>query len=188
MVEVPDGELEVTVTEDGLKLVFGGQAFADAEDVAVGMAEVHFADVPGFVGGRHGDIETGEDAGLVDSVNVFDPDGHPDAFVLRIVVLAGKSSSVGTFAAAALRSETEKDFAFAGADGAKGGRSAPVPTFFPAPFFKPGERSGKIGDIENGSERFDVHGGRIGERNNEVKEEEVRKSRLQGTGGEFHIG
>jgi hypothetical protein len=32
------------------------EAFADAQDVAVGVADVHFADVPRFVGGRHGRI------------------------------------------------------------------------------------------------------------------------------------
>jgi len=50
----PDGRIsEIRRSRIGLSRF---EAFADAEDVAVGVAEVHFADVPRFVDGRHGHI------------------------------------------------------------------------------------------------------------------------------------
>ena len=49
-------------------------AAADAEDVAVRMANVHFADVPGHIGGRERDVEARGDAGAVNGVHVIDED------------------------------------------------------------------------------------------------------------------
>src|SRR5579863_9047588 len=85
------------------------EALAYTKDVAVGMAEVHFADAPGLVGWWHSDVEAGGEAFLVDGVHVIDPDRHPDAFVERVVNVAGEGGRVGTFAAAALCALAEKD-------------------------------------------------------------------------------
>jgi len=54
---------------------------ADAEDVAVGVADVHFADIPFHVGRWKGHIESLVQTTLVDGVNVVDPDRHPDALI-----------------------------------------------------------------------------------------------------------
>ena len=45
-----------SIRQDNL-LLLAVDAFADAEDVAVGVADVEFADLPGFVGGRHCDLD-----------------------------------------------------------------------------------------------------------------------------------
>src|SRR5262245_6242873 len=58
------------------------QPSADAEHVAVRMAEVQFADAPGFVGRRESDDEAlCERAGVkgVDFGGTLDPPAHPDA-------------------------------------------------------------------------------------------------------------
>src|SRR5262245_47167153 len=80
--------------------------FADPEDMTVGVADVHFADVPRFVGRRHCDLDIFFNTVLVNSVDVFDPDRHPTSFV---VVVGGKCFSVRAFAASALSALAEKD-------------------------------------------------------------------------------
>jgi hypothetical protein len=49
-------------------------ALADAQDVAVGVADVHLANVPRLVLGWAGDLQAVAEAGLVDLIDVVDPD------------------------------------------------------------------------------------------------------------------
>ena len=75
---------------------------ADAEHVAVGVADVEFAHAPWLVCRGMGDLEAVGDAALVDGVDVVDPDRHPHAFVGGLVAVGAEGRVVGAFAAAAL--------------------------------------------------------------------------------------
>ena len=54
-------------------------ALADAQDVAVGVADVHLADVPRLILRGAGDLQAVAEAGGVDGVDVVDPDLQPGA-------------------------------------------------------------------------------------------------------------
>ena len=110
--EVPDGELEVTVTEDGLKLVFGGQAFADAEDVAFRVAEVHLANVPRHICWWERNLQPCGNAVPMHLVDIVDPHRHPHALVACFVVVHLECGRIGTPAAASLRALAEKNAGF----------------------------------------------------------------------------
>jgi len=89
------------------------RGLADAEDVAVWMADVHFSDVPRHVGWRKGDVESGGVAGFVDLVNIVHEDGHPDALIPRFVTVWSKGGGVHALSTAALGSMAKENFAFA---------------------------------------------------------------------------
>jgi len=134
------------------------QAFADAEDVAVGMADVHLTDIPRHVGWRKGHLETRGQAVLVNPVDILNPNAHPHAFVAGLVTIGSKSRPIGSLPTATLRSLAEKYFKWAGTDGAESGWVAPVPAFLPTEFFEPSKARVDIADTENGSDMFGVHG------------------------------
>src|SRR6202049_3908652 len=131
-------------------LLFGLESAADPEHVAIGMAKVHLANVPRHIGGRKCDLQPGSDAMLVHLVHVVHPDRHPDALVALFVSVLLKRSGVGAAAAAALRALTEKDASFrTRSNRAKRGRRSPVPQFLPSPLFKPGDRAGDVGHVQD---------------------------------------
>src|SRR5436309_478082 len=126
--------------------------------MAVRVAEVHLADVPGHVGWRKSDIQASGRALPVNLVNVVHPDRHPRAFVGRLVSVRSKRGSVRPLASTALASLAKKDLALAGANRAESRRRAPVPAFFPAPFLEPGEAGDDVGDVQDRSNGLRVHG------------------------------
>src|SRR5579863_6947826 len=108
------------------------ETLADAEDVAIGMSEVHFADVPGHVGGREGDVDTGRDTVVVNCVDVMDPDREPYAFVGGFVAVWPEGGFICTSTPAALGAKTQEDLTFSGTYRTESGGRSPVPKFFPA--------------------------------------------------------
>jgi len=88
-------------------------ALADPEYVPVRVPEVHLADVPRHVGRRESDIQAGGHALFVDRINVVHPNGHPGAFVGRLVSVRSKRGGVRSPAAASLASLAKKDLALA---------------------------------------------------------------------------
>ena len=113
--------------------------------MAVGVTDVEFADLPGFVGGRHCDLDVVGEAVLVDGVDVIDPDGHPDAFV---VVVSGEGFDVRALAAAALAVVTEEDLDLPALDRPKSGRVAPIPKLLPPQPLEPRDALGEVRDIQ----------------------------------------
>ena len=93
--------------------VFAFDPAADSEDVAVGMADVEFANAPRHVRWRHRDLDVLLDAMTMGGVNVFDPDGHPAAFVGRLPAFLAEGKFVGATAASTLAIMTEKDLGHA---------------------------------------------------------------------------
>src|SRR5215831_11277110 len=139
------------------------EAFAHAEHVAVGMAEVHLAHIPGLVRGRHGDLEPGGNAELVHFLHIFDPYRHPHALIGRFVAVLRERSCIGAFAPSTLRSLTQKNAHFARTDGAETRRRTPVPEFFPAPLLKQGKSGGYVANIQDRSYAFRDHGNSTGQ-------------------------
>ena len=78
------------------------------------------------------------DAVAVDSIDVLDPDRHPDA--------------------AALAVEAQIDLARAGADGAESRRVTPVPGFLPSELLEPREARVHVGHIQNRVDSRGAHG------------------------------
>jgi len=76
-------------------MMFAFDSAADAEYMAVGVADVEFANAPGHVCGRHSDLDVLLDAMTMGGVNVFDPDGHPAAFVGRLFPFLAESAFTG---------------------------------------------------------------------------------------------
>lgn len=113
--------------------------------MAVGVADVEFADVPGAVGGRHSDLDVVGEAVLMDGVDVIDPDRHPDAFV---VVVGGEGFGVRAFAAAALSVMTKEDLDRAALDRSKTGGLAPIPDLFPSKPLEPGDALGEVRHVQ----------------------------------------
>src|SRR4051794_34775486 len=91
-------------------------AGADAEHVAVGVADVELADAPWLVGWGVCDVEAFANAALMDGVDVVDPDRHPHAFVGGLVAGAAERRVVGASAAAALAVAAQENLAAAGLD------------------------------------------------------------------------
>ena len=108
---------------------------ADAEHMAIGMANVHL-------------------------VHVVHPDRHPDSLVALFVSVPLKGGGVCAAAPASLRPLTKKDASLlTRSDCAKRRRSSPVPQFLPSPLFKPCERAGDVGHVQYRSQSFSFHGG-----------------------------
>src|SRR6516165_2719112 len=91
------------------ELLLRRESPADAEHMAIGMANVHLADVPRHIGGRKCDLQPSGDALLVHLVHFVDPDRHPDSLVALFVAVPLKRGGVCAEAAASLRPLTEKD-------------------------------------------------------------------------------
>src|SRR5437867_1713541 len=121
---------------------FDFETLADAEDVPVGMAHVHLAQVPGLVRRRTGDFEALLQTAPVDGCDVVDKDAHPRS----------------ALAAAALTVLTEKDLVAPGADGPEVGRVAPIPRFVQPELLEPREALLDVGDVEDGSDVYGAHG------------------------------
>jgi hypothetical protein len=122
-------------------------AFADSEYVAVGVTDVHFADVPGLVGRGPRDFDSLLDAAGVNGVDIVDPDAHPHAFVSGFAAAISEGRCVRAFAATALCALAQEDFAMSRAHGAESGRIAPLEASLPAEFFEPGEALLDVGDV-----------------------------------------
>jgi len=128
--------------------------------MAIGMAKVHFADVPWHVGGRKCNLQPGGDAVLVHLVYIVDPDGHPHSLIALFVPVLLKRCSVRAAATASLRSLTKKDASLlTGSDCTKGGRRTPVLQFLPSPPFKPRELPSHVGYVQDRSQSFGFHSG-----------------------------
>jgi hypothetical protein len=115
---------------------FGLHAFADAEDVAVGVADVHFAGAPGHICRRESDVEARGDALLLDSVHVRDPDGHPDALIAVFVTIDLKGGGVGATAAASLTALAKKKFRIRRSRPRQKWEEFPNPNIFSSPIFQ----------------------------------------------------
>src|SRR2546422_8279616 len=122
---------------------FDLETWADAEDVPVGVAHVHLAQVPGLVRRRTGDFEALLQTAAVDGCDVVDKDAHPRS----------------ALAAAALTVLTEKDLVAPGADGPEVGRIAPIPRLAPAELLEPREALLDVGDVEDGGDVDGAHRG-----------------------------
>src|SRR5262249_53338478 len=131
-------------------------ARADAERVAVGVAEVELAHSPGLVRGRPGDgqpLPQGEGVGRVHLGGRPEPPAHPDASGVVIPGVPGHRAAARTLAVLA-----EEDLDRAAADSPEGRRVAPVPLLLPAELFEPGEALGEVRDVEDRRDVLDVHG------------------------------
>jgi len=131
---------------------------ADAEDVPVGMAQMHLADVPRHVGRRPGNVQSGIDAAAMNGVHAVDEDRHPHALVGLPVLPRVEGGSVCALAATALRALKEEDFESVGTDSAEARWIAPVPELALSPFLEPGNGSGEIGDVEDRVDVLHFHG------------------------------
>src|SRR5205823_8066230 len=89
-----------------LRLVF--DASADPEDMAVRVADVHFADVPGHVGWRPGDVEVLLETSFVDGIDIVHPHRHPGTFVRGLVAGCSEGHFVTALAAATLTALAKK--------------------------------------------------------------------------------
>jgi hypothetical protein len=85
------------------------EAGADPEHVAVGMADVEFADAPWLVCRGMGDVEAVGDAALVDGIDVVHPDRHPDAFVGGLVAVGAEGDRAWIREAGAFRRRCGRD-------------------------------------------------------------------------------
>src|SRR4051794_22689181 len=112
--------------------------------MSVGMADVHLAHAPRFVGRRPGDLDSLFDAVAMDGIDVVDPDRHPDALVL-VIVHSERRGNVA-LAATALAVLTEENLAVAGKDPAERRRTAPIPTLLPPEPLEPFEALDDVGD------------------------------------------
>src|SRR3954447_26260106 len=119
------------------RLLLLGDPLADPEDVPVGVADVHLADVPRLVGRRHRDLDPPGQAMPVDGVDVVHPDRHPDALFARLAVAPRRRQAA--LAPAALRTLAEEDLALAGADGPECRGLSPLKTPRPAELLEPGD-------------------------------------------------
>src|SRR6266478_5234017 len=119
------------------------------------MAHVHLPDAPRLVGRRPGDLKTLLPAMLMDSINIVDPDRHPDAVVRPGVEPMRRCKT--PLAATALAVLAKEDFAFAGADAPKRGGTTPVPALLPAELLKPGEALLDIRDVQDRRQPFREH-------------------------------
>src|SRR5688572_17557761 len=130
---------------------------ADSEDMTIRMPHMHFANVPGHVGWRPGDVQTLVEATLVNDVHIFHPDGHPSSLVSRFVAIRTKRPAVRSLTSAALTALAQEDFAVPGAHASERGRAAPVPGFRPSELFKPRETLLNVRDIQNWRQTLGIH-------------------------------
>jgi hypothetical protein len=133
---------------------------ADAKHVAVGVADVEFADAPWLVGRWVRDVEAFAEAALMDVVDVVDPDRHPHAFVGGLVAVGAERRVVGAFAAAALAVAAQEDLAAAGLDstearGVVAGVRFPLEPLVPAELREPLEACVDVADVENRDDPLD---------------------------------
>ena len=82
-----------------------------SEDVAIGVADVHFAGAPGFIGRWMGNFDADSQAMLMQFVNIIDQNPEPDAFIGTF----GMTFRCGQIAltSATLITQAEEDAAFA---------------------------------------------------------------------------
>src|SRR6516162_5993206 len=120
---------------------------ADPEDVPVGVANMHLADVPGLVGRRVGHLDALSQAMPVNRVDVVHPDRHPDALVARLAMALCRRERA--LPPAALRALAQEDLALAGADGPERRRAAPLEALLPAELLKPGEALDDVRDVQD---------------------------------------
>src|SRR3954470_23486503 len=144
-------------------LLFWLGSAANPEHVAIGMAKVHLANIPGPIGRRKGDFQPGGAAPLVHLVHVVHPDRHPDALICLFISVLLKRGGVRAAAAASLCPLTKKDASYlARSNRAKCWRRSPVPQFVPSPLLKPRNRAGDVGYVQYRSQPFGFHNhGRI---------------------------
>src|SRR5262245_23276752 len=117
--------------------------------MAVRVAQVHLADVPGHVGGRPGDLQTLLQAMAVHGVDVVHPERHPHTPVGRFALRRVERDLHGAPATAALPTLTQEDLATAGAHAAEGRRAAPVPELGPTEPREPLETLPNIRHVED---------------------------------------
>ena len=122
---------------------------SDAEDMTVGMSNVHLANAPWHVGGRPGNFEPLRNAMLMNGVHIFHEDRHPNTLVGSIVTVLAERHFYGAPAAASLTILTEEDLAVTGEDSAEARRIAPVPAFLPPEFFEPLKALSNIRDVQD---------------------------------------
>ena len=99
----------------------------DAENMAIRMAYVEFADAPGHIGGRHHDFDILLDCEVVSGVNVVHPNGHPATSVSRLTALLAESLCVAARSAPALTVQAKKYLCVATSNSSKSRWLAPVP-------------------------------------------------------------
>src|SRR5262245_57346066 len=122
----------------------------------IGMPHVHFANVPGHVGRRPGDLEALLQALLVDGIDALSPDRHPDAFVPAFVTERPERHFGISLPAPTLTAKTQKDFETASANPSESWRVAPIPCLRPSQFFEPGKALLNVGYIQNWCQPFGV--------------------------------
>ena len=66
------------------------ESLTDPEHMSIRMTHVHLSDTPGHIGGWPRNLETLLEAVLMNSVNIFHPDRHPDAPITLFLAMASK--------------------------------------------------------------------------------------------------
>ena len=139
-------------------LLFWLGSAANPEHVAIGMAKVHLANIPGHIGRRKGDFQPGGEALLVHLVHVVHPHRHPDALISLFISVLLKRGGVRAAAATSLRPLTKKNAGFfTRSHRAEGCRRSPVPQFLPSPLFKPRESARDVGHVQYRGQSLGFH-------------------------------
>src|SRR4051812_16058893 len=115
--------------------------------MAIWVADVQLADIPGHVPRREGNVQAGSGVFFIELIYIVDPDGHPHALVGLIAFVRCKGGDVRSPTAPSLTVLAEKDLAFTGANRAKRGRRSPIPELFPTKLGEPCKAGGDIRDI-----------------------------------------
>lgn len=133
------------------------QSLTNPKNVAVGVAEVHFADVPGHVGWGIGHFDLVGEAVLMDSVDVINPDRHPNPFISCLASLLAEGGLVRPFAATSLSSQTEENLEVAVTNAAERGGMAPLKPLLPTEPCEPIEALPHIRNIQDRRHMSDLH-------------------------------
>ena len=130
---------------------------ADPKHMSVGVPHVHLPDAPWLVGGRVGDLETGLQDGLMNTVYVVHPKRHPYALVRRVRTGRPRRDRQVAAPSTTLPALAKKDFTPSRSHRSEARRISPVPELPPAEEPEPLEALGQIRHVEDRRETGAPH-------------------------------
>lgn len=124
------------------------QALTDPEYVAVGVPDMHLANLPRHVLGGPGHLHPLLQTVLVDGVDIVDPNRHPDPVVAFLVPVGTERERRRAASPAPLRVLAKEDLAVPRADAAEPGWISPLPALGPSELLEPLEAGTNVGNVE----------------------------------------
>lgn len=151
--------------------------------MAIRMADVHFADAPGHVGGRPSYFDVLCQTVLVKGVDIVDPDRHPYTPIAGFAAVA-EGGGVCALTTPSLPTNAQEYLEMAAAHRAECRRSTPVESLLKAEFLEPLEALLDIGDVQDGRDMLNVHGrnSNVARRRFHHREHGVHRERMSNPG------